>query len=92
MPSKSKNTGRAAAGKTITVRLPPSMLKLLTTVGNKIYTPARAGKRRLNPKYAQTVCMILADNDLKEAARLQSLAEQAYRDFRRVGGPVEFAP
>jgi len=91
MPSKSSKT--TSQGKAITVQIPPSMWKLLTTVGEKIYTPARAGKRKLNPKYAQTICMILSDNDQKEAAQLLKLALVAYQDFARLSGDaVKFAP
>ena len=91
MPSQPRKS--SSEGKAITVQIPPSMWKLLITVGEKIYTPARAGKRKLNPKYAQTICMILADNNQKEAAQLLKLALVAYQDFARLSGDsVKFAP
>lgn len=94
MSIKSRKTRKSSVSqKAMTVAIPPTMWELLTHVGEKIYTPARAGQRKLNPKYAQTICMVLEDNDLKKAADLMKLALVAYKDFAELSGAdVKFAP
>jgi hypothetical protein len=94
MSTKASGTRKSSkSGKTTTVTFPESMWELLNIIGNKLYTPARAGKRSLSSKYARTICMVLSDNNEKQAAELMKLAEVAYRDFARLSGDlVRFAP
>jgi hypothetical protein len=94
MSIKSRNTRKSSVSrKAMTVAIPATMWELLNHVGSKIYTPARAGQRKLNPKYAPTICMVLEDNDQKAAAQLMKLALVAYKDFAELSGDaVKFAP
>ena len=80
-------------GGTITVKMARSMWALLIEVGEKVFTKAVRGKRNLNSKYANPVCLILADGDQEAAVALQKRMIQAQRDFvASAGDAVKFVP
>ena len=89
---KSSRTNQSKAGTPDSVTFPVSMWKLLRIIGSKMYAPGK-GKSVLNSKYAQTICMVLSDNDEKKAADLLKLAEVAYKDYAKLNpDTVKFAP
>jgi hypothetical protein len=100
--ARKKVASKAAASKrkipagrvgTITVKMPRSMWALLIEVGEKVYTKAARGKRDLNSKYANPICLILADGNKEAAAALQNRVIQAQRDFlASAGDSVKFVP
>ena len=101
---KTKQTGarkatasKAAASKrtipTINVKMPRSMWALLIEVGDKVFTKAARGTRKLNPKYASPICLILSNGNKEAAVALQERLLQAQKDFAAMAGDaVKFAP
>jgi hypothetical protein len=90
---RTKRKAAAAKGGIVTVKMPISMWELLHAVGSKIHTRLGSRTSKLNSKYADPICLALADNDEGEAAALQRQVHLAHRDFVKARGiRMKFAP
>jgi hypothetical protein len=88
----SKRKIAARGGGTINVKMARSMWDLLSEIGEKIFTKSNRGKRQLNSKYADPICLILANGDKEAAAALKVRVLQAQKDFfESAGDSVKFA-